>query len=147
LRSVVESMRAASDRAGVSIVTGDTKVVPRGKADQLFITTTGVGLVRRPGRLGVARIDAGEAVLQSGAIGDHGSTVMLARGDVDLEAETLRSEGIPHATPSRKASRTGWTRWLEHMPAACSTGLKRPRRAAASKTRSSCASQHGTSTR
>ena len=95
LRRVVESMRAAADRAGVRVVTGDTKVVPRGKADQLFITTTGIGLVRRPDRLGVGRIEAGDAVLLSGAIGDHGSTVMLARGDVDLEARALRSDTMP----------------------------------------------------
>ncbi len=95
LRRVVESMRAAADRAGVSIVTGDTKVVPRGKADQLFINTTGVGLVREPQRLGFDRIQAGDVVLLNGAIGDHGSTVMLARGDVDLEAESLRSDTRP----------------------------------------------------
>jgi hydrogenase expression/formation protein HypE len=95
LRRVVESMRAAADRAGVSIVTGDTKVVPRGKADQLFITTTGVGLVREPQRLGFGRIRPGDVVLLNGAIGDHGSTVMLARGDVDLEAEALRSDTRP----------------------------------------------------
>jgi hydrogenase expression/formation protein HypE len=95
LRRVVVSMRAAADRAGVSIVTGDTKVVPRGKADQLFITTTGVGLVREPQRLGFGRIRPGDVVLLNGAIGDHGSTVMLARGDVDLEAESLRSDTRP----------------------------------------------------
>jgi hydrogenase expression/formation protein HypE len=95
LRRVVESMRAAADRAGVSIVTGDTKVVPRGKADQLFITTTGVGLVREPQRLGFGRIRPGDVVLLNGAIGDHGSTVMLARGDVDLEAESLHSDTRP----------------------------------------------------
>ncbi|MFN2452539.1 MAG: hydrogenase expression/formation protein HypE [Candidatus Dormibacteria bacterium] len=92
LRRVVESMRAAADRAGVSIVTGDTKVVPRGKGDQLFITTTGIGVVEEPGRLGVERIRPGDAVLINGAMGDHGSTVMLARGDVDLDAELLRSD-------------------------------------------------------
>ncbi len=92
LRRVVESMRRAADAAGVSVVTGDTKVVPRGKADQLFITTTGVGLVAEPGRLGIDRVRAGDAVLLSGAMGDHGATVMLARGDVDLEAETLASD-------------------------------------------------------
>jgi len=95
LRRVVESMRAAADRASVSIVTGDTKVVPRGKADQLFVTTTGVGIVREPERLGIARIRPGDAVLLNAAIGDHGSTVMLARGDVDLEAEALRSDTRP----------------------------------------------------
>ncbi len=95
LRTVVTSMRAAADGAGVSIVAGDTKVVPRGKADQLFITTTGVGLVREPGGLGLTRIQPGDRVLLSGAIGDHGCTVMLARGDVDLEAPSLRSDTAP----------------------------------------------------
>jgi hydrogenase expression/formation protein HypE len=92
LRRVVESMRRATDAAGVSVVTGDTKVVPRGKADQLFITTTGIGLVKEPGRLGIDRVRAGDAVLLSGAMGNHGATVMLARGDVDLEADTLASD-------------------------------------------------------
>ena len=95
LRRVVESMRLAAERAGVPIVTGDTKVVPRGKADQLFITTTGVGLVSERTRLGAHRVETGDAVLLSGAVGDHGATVMLARGDVDLEAELLRSDTAP----------------------------------------------------
>jgi hydrogenase expression/formation protein HypE len=95
LRRVVESMRRAADRAGVSVVTGDTKVVPRGKADQLFITTTGVGIVSLPQRVALPRIVPGDVVVLSGAMGDHGSTVMLARGDVDLEAETLRSDTMP----------------------------------------------------
>jgi hydrogenase expression/formation protein HypE len=95
LRRVVESMRRAADRAGVSVVTGDTKVVPRGKADQLFITTTGVGTVALPQRIAIHRVVPGDAVVLSGAMGDHGSTVMLARGDVDLEAEALRSDTTP----------------------------------------------------
>ena len=95
LRRVVESMRRAADRAGVSVVTGDTKVVPRGKADQLFITTTGVGIVALPQRVAMQRIVAGDVVILSGAMGDHGSTVMLARGDVDLEADALRSDTMP----------------------------------------------------
>jgi hydrogenase expression/formation protein HypE len=95
LRRVVESVRAAADRAGVSVVTGDTKVVPRGKADRLFITTTGVGVLRLPRRVALERVGPGDAVILSGAMGDHGSTVMLARGDVDLEAESLRSDTAP----------------------------------------------------
>ncbi len=95
LRRVVESMRAAADSAGVSVVTGDTKVVPRGKADRLFVTTTGVGIVEARHRLGMHRIESGDAVLLSGAMGDHGATVMLARGDLDLEAPGLRSDTAP----------------------------------------------------
>jgi len=92
LRRVVESLRRAADRAGVNVVTGDTKVVPRGKADQLFITTTGMGVVPLPQRVAMERVTPGDIVLLSGAMGDHGSTVMLARGDVDLETDTLRSD-------------------------------------------------------
>jgi len=92
LRRVIESVRRAADRAGVTIVTGDTKVVPRGKADQVFITTTGVGIVPLPQRVAMERVAPGDVVLLSGAMGDHGSTVMLARGDVDLEADALRSD-------------------------------------------------------
>lgn len=95
LRRVVESMRRAADAAGVAIVTGDTKVVPRGSADRLFVTTTGVGVIREPGRLGSGRVRPGDAVLLSGTMGDHGATVMLARGDVDLEAPDLRSDTMP----------------------------------------------------
>jgi hydrogenase expression/formation protein HypE len=85
-------MRRAADRAGVHVVTGDTKVVPRGKVDQLFITTTGVGTLAVPRKMGIHRILPGDVVVLSGAIGDHGATVMLARGDVDLEAHNLRSD-------------------------------------------------------
>ncbi|HZB96963.1 MAG TPA: hydrogenase expression/formation protein HypE, partial [Candidatus Sulfotelmatobacter sp.] len=95
LRRVVESMREAADRAGVLIVTGDTKVVPRGAADKLFINTTGVGYVKEPGRLGFDRVGVGDVVLVSGAMGDHGATIMLARGDVDLEAPELQSDTAP----------------------------------------------------
>src|ERR1035438_3058189 len=88
-------MRRAADRAGVNVVTGDTKVVPLGKADQLFITTTGVGVVALPQRLAIHRVVPGDVVVLSGAMGDHGSTVMLARGDVDLEADNLHSDTMP----------------------------------------------------
>ncbi len=94
LRRVVESMRRAADAAGVSVVTGDTKVVPRGKADQLFITTTGIGVVIDADAMGIDRIRPGDAVLLNGAMGNHGATVMLARGDVDLEAATLASDTL-----------------------------------------------------
>jgi hydrogenase expression/formation protein HypE len=69
-------------------------VVPRGKGDLLFVNTTGVGLVRQPGRLGVGRVTAGDAVLVSGTIGDHGTAIMLARGDLEIEAD-LESDTAP----------------------------------------------------
>jgi hydrogenase expression/formation protein HypE len=94
LRRVAESMAAAAAGAGVPLIAGDTKVVPRGKADLLFVNTTGVGQVREPDRLGVARVRPGDRVLVSGTIGDHGTAIMLARGDVDLETD-LESDTAP----------------------------------------------------
>ncbi len=89
LRRVVESMARAANRAEVQLVAGDTKVVPRGKADQLFVNTTGVGLVTDPGRLGASRVRPGDAVLVSGTVGDHGTAIMIARGDLELETDLV----------------------------------------------------------
>ncbi len=97
LTRIVESMRRAADRAGVAIVTGDTKVVPRGKGDRIFINTTGVGVVRQPGRLGIDKVRPGDAVLINGTVGDHGTAVLIARGDLDLEVE-LESDTAPMHT-------------------------------------------------
>lgn len=94
LRRVLASIGAASAAAGVAIVTGDTKVVPRGKADQLFITTTGIGLVNGAVRLAAANVRPGDRVLLSGPIGDHGIAVMLAREALDFEAD-IRSDTAP----------------------------------------------------
>jgi hydrogenase expression/formation protein HypE len=94
LITIVESMRVAAAAAGVSIVTGDTKVVQRGKADGCYINTAGVGVIDHPGRLGIATARPGDAVLVSGPIGDHGVTVMLARGELDIEAD-LESDTAP----------------------------------------------------
>lgn len=87
LRRVVASMTAAAEVAGVRVVTGDTKVVQRGKADGCYINTAGVGLLREGLDLGVANARPGDAVLVSGPIGDHGVTVMLARGELDIDAD------------------------------------------------------------
>ncbi len=94
LRRVVESMAAAAARAGVRLLAGDTKVVPKGKGDLLFVNTTGVGLVHEPQRLGVGRVRAGDAILVSGTVGDHGTAIMLARGDLEIETD-LESDTAP----------------------------------------------------
>ncbi|EME52254.1 hydrogenase expression/formation protein HypE [Amycolatopsis decaplanina] len=91
---IVETMKSAADAAGVAIVTGDTKVVQRGKVDGCYINTAGVGVIDHPHRLGVATVEPGDAVIVSGPIGDHGITVMLARGELDIEAD-LRSDTAP----------------------------------------------------
>ena len=84
---ITESMRDAAAAAGVRVVTGDTKVVEKGKADGCYINTAGVGVLRREVNLGVAQARPGDAVLVSGPIGDHGVTIMLARGELDIEAD------------------------------------------------------------
>jgi hydrogenase expression/formation protein HypE len=87
LERIVGSMAAAAERAGVQVVTGDTKVVQRGKADGCYVNTAGVGVIERPGELGVATARPGDAVIVSGPIGEHGITIMLARGELDIESE------------------------------------------------------------
>jgi hydrogenase expression/formation protein HypE len=85
LRRIAASMAETARRAGVQIVTGDTKVVPRGACDKLFITTTGIGVVRRGARLGAERARPGDVVLVNGVLGDHGAAILCARGDMALE--------------------------------------------------------------
>src|SRR5262245_9841205 len=86
LKAEVEAMGAAAARAGVRIVGGDTKVVEHGKADGLYITTTGIGRVDPRARLSAGSVRPGDRILVTGCIGDHGITVLLARGDIDLAA-------------------------------------------------------------
>ena len=91
LEGEVRAMAEAARRAGVAIVGGDTKVVEHGKTDRMYITTTGLGR-RMPGlSLGAASVRPGDQVLVSGPVGDHGITILLARGELDLEAD-LRSD-------------------------------------------------------
>ena len=78
LEKIVASMAAAAKKAGVQIVTGDTKVVEKGRGDGIFINTAGIGVLRYPG-LSPRRMQPGDAVLVSGTVGDHGTAVMLAR--------------------------------------------------------------------
>lgn len=89
LRAEVDAMAATAARAGVSVVAGDTKVVERGKADGMYITTTGIGLRDERVSLSTSSVRAGDRVLCSGPIGDHGTAIMLARGELDLEADIV----------------------------------------------------------
>jgi hydrogenase expression/formation protein HypE len=87
LAEIAASIGAAAHDAGVPIAAGDTKVVERGNADGLFITTSGIGLVDPRVTLGPETIRPGDRVLVSGPLGDHGMAILLARGDVELEAD------------------------------------------------------------
>ncbi len=78
LEKVISSMKAAAEKAGVKIVTGDTKVVEKGRGDGLYINTAGIGTLKYP-HLGKAGICPGDKVIVSGTVGDHGTAVMLAR--------------------------------------------------------------------
>src|SRR4051794_40159625 len=85
LQRVVTSMRRACDEAGITLVAGDTKVVDRGKGDQVFITTSGIGLVTHPGSLSIRNARPGDRILVSGTIGDHGIAIMSVREGIEFE--------------------------------------------------------------
>jgi hydrogenase expression/formation protein HypE len=89
LRSIVADMAEAAARAGVAVVTGDTKVVDTASADGVYITTAGLGVVPEGRRLSADLVQPGDVVLVSGTLADHGVAVMLARGDLELEADVV----------------------------------------------------------
>ena len=87
LRAEVEAIAAAAAGAGVEIVSGDTKVVERGHADGMYVCTTGIGRRDPRARLSPTAIQPGDRILLSGTIGEHGTAIMLARGEFELGAE------------------------------------------------------------
>jgi len=97
LRRIVESMRAMAAEAGVQFVTGDTKVVDRGKGDQIFINTTGIGIVPSGINISADRARPGDVILLSGYLGDHGMAIMSQR-------EGLEFEGASKATAPRSTT-------------------------------------------
>jgi hydrogenase expression/formation protein HypE len=112
LRKIVADMSEAAAAAEVTIVTGDTKVVGRGAADGLYVTTAGIGIVPPGRRLGANLVERGDRILISGTIADHGMAVMLARGDLALEAD-LKSDTAPlNELVEALFSAAPSTRWL-----------------------------------
>ena len=101
LRRIVESMAKAAREAGVAIVTGDTKVVQRGKADGIFINTAGVGIVRSNWLLGQSQLQPGDKVLLSGSVGDHGIAIMLAREALEIETDIQSDTAALHTLTAR----------------------------------------------
>jgi hydrogenase expression/formation protein HypE len=91
LEAEVRAMGQTAEKAGVMIAGGDTKVVEHGKADRMYITTTGIGRLLSGVEISARSVRPDDKVLLSGPIGDHGITVLLARGELDLEAD-LRSD-------------------------------------------------------
>ena len=108
LRRIAASMRAACDQAGIRLVTGDTKVVDRGKGDQVFINTSGIGAVPIGRNLSIRNAQPGDKIIVSGTIGDHGIAIMSVREGIEfetvLESDTASLAGL-----------------VEKMLAACST--------------------------
>jgi hydrogenase expression/formation protein HypE len=135
LTRITESMRDAAAAAGVAVVTGDTKVVEKGKADGCYINTAGVGAVPAGVNLGVAQARPGDAILVSGPIGDHGVTIMLARGELDIEADVESDTaslaelvaGLLRAVPGvralRDATRGGVATILNEIAKAADVGV------------------------
>jgi hydrogenase expression/formation protein HypE len=112
LREIVADMAAAARAAGVQLVTGDTKVVARNAADGLYITTAGIGLIPAQRRLSAALVRPGDRLVLSGTLGDHGMAVMLARGDLAIEAD-IRSDTAPvHEMVESLLAAAPSTRWM-----------------------------------
>jgi hydrogenase expression/formation protein HypE len=135
LTTITESMQAAAEAAGVHVVTGDTKVVERGKADGCYINTAGVGLLSRDLTLGVGEARPGDAILVSGPVGDHGVTIMLARGELDIEADLSSDtaalnglaaallDAVPGVRALRDATRGGVATIMNEIARAAGTGV------------------------
>ncbi|HWB14547.1 MAG TPA: hydrogenase expression/formation protein HypE [Pirellulales bacterium] len=114
LRREVEAMAQAARRAGVDVVSGDTKVVEHGRADGMYISTTGVGVIDPRGDLQISRVGPGDRVLVSGPIGNHGMAIMLARAELEIEAD-IRSDtrsllGLTDALLERAGTNIKWMR-------------------------------------
>ncbi len=135
LARVVDSMRAACAEAGVSLVTGDTKVVDRGKGDRIFITTTGIGVVPAGRSLSIAAARLGDRVIVSGTIGDHGIAIMSVREGLQFET-ALQSDSAPltdlvrvvlesseHVRCMRDPTRGGLASTLNELAAASRVGV------------------------
>jgi len=98
---VAQSIRAAADEAGVRIVTGDTKVVDRGKGDGIFINTTGIGVLDEGVDLGAHRIEAGDAILVSGPIANHGIAILSLREGLEFETPIETDSASLHDIATR----------------------------------------------
>lgn len=135
LRQIVASMQDEANKAGVKIVTGDTKVVERGAADKVFVTTSGVGVIP-PGRdLRAEKIQPGDVAIVNGVLGDHGATILAARGDMALSSD-IKSDcqslnhlieqviaAAPNLRAARDATRGGLASSLNEMAQAAGVSI------------------------
>ncbi len=136
LRAEVEAIAAAADAADVRVVTGDTKVVERGRCDGMYVCTTGVGRRDPRAALAPAAIRPGDRVLVSGTVGEHGTAIMLARGELGLEADiasdtcslwpsvdALLGAAAAHLRCLRDATRGGVASVLNELARAAGVGI------------------------
>ena len=136
LRAEVEAIAAAAAAAGVDVITGDTKVVERGKCDGMYITTTGLGRSDPRASLSPGSLSPGDRVLVSGAVGEHGTAVMLARGEFELDApvasdtrslwpavDALLEASGPSLRAMRDATRGGVASVLNELARASGVGI------------------------
>ena len=136
LEGEVRAMGAALRRAGVIMVGGDTKVVERGKADGMYITTTGIGRLMPQVTIDTRSVHPGDKILLSGPIGDHGITILLARGELDLVAdlssdtrcilplvEAMVEEAGPGIRWMRDPTRGGVATSLNELARDCGMGI------------------------
>lgn len=134
LERIVQSMASTAQQAGIQIVTGDTKVVPRGAADKIFINTTGLGTIPAGVHWGAANIRLGDSIIVSGTLGDHGATILNLREGLGLESElssdcALLAPLIAPLLPIagvralRDATRGGVTAVLHEFAAASGCGM------------------------
>ena len=136
LRRIVASMKAEADKAGVRIVTGDTKVVERGSADQVFVTTSGVGVIPAGRDMKAENIQVGDVAIVNGVLGDHGATILAARGDMalstDIQSDCQSLNGLieavldaaPGARAARDATRGGVASCLNEMAESAALGIE-----------------------
>lgn len=135
LRRIVASMADAASCAGVPIVTGDTKVVDRGKGDGIYVNTSGIGRVRDGVQVGPERARPGDAILVSGPVGDHGIAVMAARSGLELQTSLLSDsasvlplvrallDAVPAARTLRDPTRGGLATALCEIAASSGVGM------------------------
>ena len=135
LERIAASMRGACDEAGVDLVAGDTKVVDRGKGDQVFISTTGVGIVPEGRTLSIRSARPGDRILVSGTLGDHGIAIMSVREGIEfetvLESDTAPLNGLvetllaacPETRCMRDPTRGGLSSALNELAAASGVGV------------------------
>lgn len=135
LRRIAASMRAEAELAGVQIVTGDTKVVGKGSADKVFVTTAGIGVIAAGVNLAAKHVRPGDVAMVNGYLGDHGAAILAARGDLALETTvqsdcqplarlmTAVREAAPNVRCARDATRGGLASALNEIAQASGCGV------------------------